>query len=329
MLEELPLASPGFSEPLDWWQQTFPQGRQLLQIEDANGDEVSIAYGTIGSGQPLLLLHGIGSWSYNWRFSIPALAQHFRVICLDAKGYGFSQSYHRSEQVGHQVRELGQMIQQVADRPVWIAAESLGALTALALAQTAPELIDRLIVINVPIFPHKLPSFGMQFVASLPLPIVRWVDQQRWIRPFAPIVKAVTRQIRREVVVDPTQTSEVDLYWLTYPYLNLPGSLTQFATDLQLAAREIQRYHQGQPNWISTIQQNLARIHCPTLVLWSDCDRWFPPTDGQRLADQLPNAQFQLIPNCGHVASSGNPTAVNAAILRFADTEILSQIDPG
>lgn len=325
------LPSAAIAAPPDWWQQTFPGGRRSLQITDANGDQVTIAYGEAGSGKPLVLLHGIGSWSYNWRLSIACLAQQFRVICVDAKGYGFSQSYQGTEQVGHQVIELARIISQLSDAPVWIAAESLGALTALGLAQTHPELVERLILINVPIFPQKLPSMGMQLVAALPLPLVHWVDRQRLIRPLAPIVRWITRQIRREVVVDPAQTSETDLYWLTYPYLHRQGPLTQFTTDLQLAAEEIRRYQQGQPNRISQIQQHLPQTHCPILVLWSDCDRWFPPTDGEQLAQQLPQAQFQLIPNCGHVASSGNPTAVNAAILAFAkegaEVGMSSQID--
>ncbi|NJL40778.1 MAG: alpha/beta hydrolase, partial [Leptolyngbyaceae cyanobacterium SM1_4_3] len=44
----------------DWWQ-IFPQGRQTLTLEDAEGEQVAIAYGEAGTGQPLFLLHGIGS----------------------------------------------------------------------------------------------------------------------------------------------------------------------------------------------------------------------------------------------------------------------------
>lgn len=301
----------------DWWQQTFPKGKQTLTILDANQQPVTIAYGEAGTGQPLLLLHGIGSWSYNWRHSVAPLSQHFRVICVDAKGYGFSQATNHPEQVGHQVVELVRVIQQLSDRPVIIAAESLGALTALAVAQAYPDWIDRLILINVPIFPQKLPSSGMRLVAAIPLPLIRWVDRQQMMRPFAPIVRWVTRQIRREVVLDPAAITDTEIYWLTYPYLNLAGTLTQFAADLQLSAQEIQRSQQGQPNWIDRIQQNLEKVTQPTLVLWSDCDRWFPIEDGQKLRDRLPNAKFQIIPNCGHVASSGNPLVVNQAILRF------------
>lgn len=39
---------------LDWWQATFPQGRQTLTITDASGHPVKIAYGEKGIGKPLV-----------------------------------------------------------------------------------------------------------------------------------------------------------------------------------------------------------------------------------------------------------------------------------
>jgi pimeloyl-ACP methyl ester carboxylesterase len=299
----------------DWWQQQFPSGRQTLTIQDASDRPVTIAYGEVGTGKPLVLLHGLGSWSYNWRANIQPLSQHFRVICVDAKGYGFSSAAPLPETVGHQVIELGRIIPALSDRPVCVAAESMGALTALALAQSQPELLDRLVLMNVPIFPKQLPSWGMRLLSYLPLDWVQWVDQWQLLRPFAPLVQEMTRWVRQEVVVDPDSISDDELYWLTYPYLYRTGALTQFAADLQLAAQEIDRTLQQQPTLLASIQQNLNTIKHPTLILWSDCDRWFPPTDGELLQSRLPDAHLQLIPNCGHVASSGNPNVVNAAII--------------
>lgn len=77
----------------DWWQATFPKGRQTLIITDAKGYPVQISYGEKGRGKPLILLHGMGSWSYNWRHSVTELSKYFRVICFDAKGFGFSENH--------------------------------------------------------------------------------------------------------------------------------------------------------------------------------------------------------------------------------------------
>jgi pimeloyl-ACP methyl ester carboxylesterase len=286
-------------------------------IEDAVGERVAIAYGERGSGQPLFLLHGIGSWSYAWRQSVELLSQQFRVICLDAKGSGFSDAPFRPDVVGHQIVELERAIQALADQPAIAVAESMGALATLGVAQKTPDLLDRLVLINVPIFPRRLPSLGMRVLANFPLSWVRQVDQSRLVRPFAPVVRHITRIARREVVYDSASITDEEIYWLTYPYIEFPGKITRFATDLQHAAREIERFLADQPNLISTIQENLNQVTCPALILWGECDRWFPVQDGEKLHQCLPNALFQVIPQCGHNASSSCPDAVNQAILDF------------
>lgn len=301
----------------DWWQATFPQGRQHISIRDRQGHEVAIAYGEIGTGSTLVLLHGIGSWSYSWRYTVPVLAPHYRVLCIDAKGYGFSETRFAPEQVGHQIEELPQMLQLLSPEPVTLVGESLGGLTAIAVAQRHPHLIERLVLINTPVFPQRLPSAYMRWLADLPLGLVQEVDRRRLARPLTPLIQRIARYIRQEVVVNPQSITDEEMYWLTYPYLMTPGKITQFATDLRQAAREIQLLLTQETGLLKTIQDQLPQVTCPTLVLWGDRDRWFPVEDGLKLHAHLPNAQFQIIPNCGHNISGGNVTAANAAILAF------------
>jgi len=111
----------------DWWQATFPQGRQSITITDANGYPVSMAYGEKGTGKPLILVHGIGSWSYGWRYNIDQLSQYFRVIAFDAKGNGFSDKPVYPDKPGHQAIELARIIPAFCDEPALVVAESLGA----------------------------------------------------------------------------------------------------------------------------------------------------------------------------------------------------------
>lgn len=301
----------------DWWQATFPHGRQTITITDANGYPVSIAYGEKGTGQPLFLLHGIAGWSYSRRCSIEPLAQHFRVICFDAKGSGFSEKPLPSEKPGHQIVEMERVIRALCDQPAIAVAESLGALTALAVAEEHPELFSQLVVANVPIFPTQLPNWGMRLMANLPLSWFQAVDQWRLARLLAPALRLLVYFLRQEVVADPSQITTEDVYWLTYPYVEFPHTVAKLAEEFQLAADEIRRLNINQPNLIRTIQDRLAQITCPTLVLWGDRDRWFPASDGEKLRDRLPNAQLIIIPNCGHHASGCQPELVNAAILSF------------
>ena len=301
----------------DWWQTTFPKGRQTITIQDANERTVGIAYGEKGTGKPLVFVHGVASWSYCWHANIAALAQHFRVICFDAKGSGFSDKPLQPEQANHKVVELERILQALCDEPAVIVAESLGALVALAAVQSQPALCDRLVLLNVPIFPKELPNWGMRLLAEMPLGFVELADQFRLTKLLDPLIRQLVYALRDEVIADPSHATIEDVYWSTYPQIEFPGTLTKLAAEFQLAAREIKRLEQGQPNLIRSVQEKLSQVTCPTLILWADQDRWFPISDGEQLRDRLPHATLQIIPNCGHYAAGAQPEFVNAAILSF------------
>lgn len=77
----MPNANPPLSAALTAWQQ---RGRYL---ETAQG---RLFYIVAGVGEPLLLLHGFPTSSWDWHQVIDRLAQRYRVITLDKLGYGFS-----------------------------------------------------------------------------------------------------------------------------------------------------------------------------------------------------------------------------------------------
>ncbi|MCL1469180.1 alpha/beta fold hydrolase [Argonema antarcticum] len=311
----------------DWWKATFPKGRQTLRITDANGHAVSIAYGEKGTGKPLFLVHGIGSWSYNWRYSVEPLSQYFRVICFDAKGYGFSEKPVSREKPDHQIIELERIMRALClDEPAVVVAESLGALASLAVAEDYPKLVARLVVINVSIFPKGLPHWGMLLLSQMPLELLETIDYGRMTYLLAPLVREIMAIERRSVLFDPSKLTELDSYWMSYPFIELSGTVTKVAEDLQIAAREIRHLQENKPNLISKIQNNLERIKCATLILWGKEDSWFPYSDGEKLRDRIPGSKLKILQNCNHDASSGSPDAVNAAVLQFLwDTDFLNQ----
>lgn len=302
----------------DWWQNTFPQGRQTLRITDADGYPVNISYGEIGTGKPLFLLHGIGSWSYNWRCSIEPLSKHYRVICFDAKGFGFSEKpVFRREKTGHQVIELARIIRELCDEKVVVVAESLGALVSLALAEEYPELVARLVVVNVPIFAQKLPHWGMSLLAQTSLELLQIIDNLRLSYAFAPLIREIMAIERRELLFDPTILTSENIHWITYPFVEFNGTLLKVAEELQIAAKEIEKQQKNQPNWLSKIQSKLSDVNCPTLILWGAEDSWFPVSDGVKLDACMPNSVLKILPNCHHDASTGAAAIVNASVIEF------------
>ena len=55
----------------------------------------------------------------------------------------------------------------------------------------------------------------------------------------------------------------------------------------------------------------------PTLILWGEQDRWLPPSQGQRLHEQIRDSRLMLIPRAGHLPLEEQPEESNLAILDF------------
>src|SRR5687767_14115632 len=67
----------------------FPEVQGVShRFVDAGGLHMHVA--EAGEGEPVVLLHGWPQHWYEWRRQIPALAQHYRVICPDLRGFGWT-----------------------------------------------------------------------------------------------------------------------------------------------------------------------------------------------------------------------------------------------
>jgi pimeloyl-ACP methyl ester carboxylesterase len=118
----------------------------------ANGINFEIA--TMGSGERLALcLHGFPEHAYSWRNQMPLLARlGYRVWAPNLRGYGATDS--PSEVSAYQPRTLladvASLIKAANAKETLVVAHDLGAVLAWLLAMEQPQLIDRLIILNVP-----------------------------------------------------------------------------------------------------------------------------------------------------------------------------------
>ena len=61
----------------------------------------------------------------------------------------------------------------------------------------------------------------------------------------------------------------------------------------------------------------LARIACPVLVLTGELDGPTPPADGRFMAERIPGARLEIIPQAGHLSNLERPAEFNRALLDF------------
>lgn len=115
-----------------------------------------------GSGEPLVLLHGMpGTWD-SWRGVMPALAENFRVVALDLKAFGHSSAPEGDYSfcaVGAEVLALMDTLQLPTFR---LAGHGWGAMIGACLASRAPERVVAYAHISAPLRQYdlsRLPDF--------------------------------------------------------------------------------------------------------------------------------------------------------------------------
>ena len=113
---------------------------------------ITTNYHDVGSGDPVLLIHGSGAgvsaWA-NWRLTIGPLAEHRRVIAPDMVGFGFTDRpanavYGKELWISHLVHFLDAMNIEQAD----IVGNSFGGGVALAFAIRFPHRVRRLVLMG-------------------------------------------------------------------------------------------------------------------------------------------------------------------------------------
>lgn len=108
-----------------------------------------VAYIDQGSGdQVLLLIHGLAGNAGFWRYNIPELAQHYRVIAVDLPGYGRSEK--RTDypyDMTFYAETLHRLIDELGVRQVVPVGHSMGGQIAMMLALRHPEQVSRLVLL--------------------------------------------------------------------------------------------------------------------------------------------------------------------------------------
>jgi pimeloyl-ACP methyl ester carboxylesterase len=116
---------------------------------DAGG--LRMHYAEAGSGPPLVMLHGWPQHWYEWRYQIPALAKHFRVICPDLRGFGWSDA----PSGGYDKETLAEDVVNLLDalgvhEPVKLAGHDWGGWCGFLICLKHPQRVERYLACNIP-----------------------------------------------------------------------------------------------------------------------------------------------------------------------------------
>ena len=275
-------------------------------------------YAESGSGDELvILLHGFPEFWYSWRHQLPALGEHWHVIAPDMRGYNLSDKPARVEdyRVDVIVDDIIGLIDHFGVQKAAIVGHDWGASVAWRVAQTYPERISRLVVMQVPpaavwrenMSLRQLRRSWYMFFFQLPgLP--EWMVTRK---NFAAIDRTFTDSVGRNGTFS---TADIENY---KEALRQPGAITAAinyyrANIGRLASRKTKK---TSPN----IDE---RTRVPTLFIFAEQDFAIIP-DTVRGTENYVDAPYRevRIPDSGHWVQNEAAEEVNTALIEFLSTD--------
>lgn len=127
-------------------------------MQHATRDGVTLHVQELGSGPPVVMLHGllVGNMT-TWYFSAASeLSKKHRVILFDLRGHGMSARATRGYDVATMAGDLESIVDRVAREPVALVGHSYGAAVALTFALRHPERVRKLALVEAPLPPSRL-----------------------------------------------------------------------------------------------------------------------------------------------------------------------------
>jgi pimeloyl-ACP methyl ester carboxylesterase len=275
-----------------------PPGMRTTRDVSARGARVRFV--ELGSGPPLVLVHGY-LWSrIVWDDVLPLLARRFRVIVPDLPGFGDSEKPSPARYAyGFEAfaESMVDLIASAGGSRVSVCGHGMGGAVAITLAANHPNLVDKLILVDPLVYPAR--RAAMASIATVPVlgPIV-----------FKQIYgRLMFRAFFRENVYAPSAIVPTARIERLFELFNTPAA-REAAYATMLATLDTR-----------PLVASLPRVSAPTLVAWGRGDRSVPVAHGRRLARELRRARFEVF-ECGHSPPEECPEAfVDVAMAFLAD----------
>jgi pimeloyl-ACP methyl ester carboxylesterase len=258
-----------------------------------------------GSRPPVVLIHGLGAYSFSWRETLTALSGRFTTYAVDLLGFGKSDALAGfAYTMAAQAEAVAAfMAQEDLSDPI-VVGHSMGGGICLRLAERAGK--------------GDQPKLsGMVLVAPVAFPLSM---------PFAGLGLGELTAMGGAAGVVPSLVSEglaTRLLEAAYAPSNKPNAqqIAGYAAGLSKVG-QIKALHEHAHDISDVTSSNVSfdKIKIKTLIIWGDQDPFMDASYRARLEQKLPHASVQQIANCGHVPQEERPIETNNHIEAFLNS---------
>jgi pimeloyl-ACP methyl ester carboxylesterase len=276
---------------------------------------IDLYYEIHGSGEPLLMIEGLGYSAWMWYKQIPVFSKRYQVILFDNRGAGNTDKPDSEYSIEIMADDASGLLRTLGIGPVHTLGISLGGFIAQELALRHPDLVKSLSLVSTNSGPGKramrnsqhvnglfklwgiLPgTFEMGGKASVPLGFEYGITKEDRIRYGLSL--AFTPEYYGQ---HPEEIERIVRWRLENPQ---PG----YAWTRQLMAGM---------NFDSS--GRAENIHAPTLILNGTEDRIVTPESARELAGSIPDSRYIEIEGSGHLLFIERSDEFNDTVMGFLD----------
>ncbi len=257
----------------------------------------------LGSGPPMVLVHGLGSSHVHWLGVGQALARAHHVHIPDLPGFGFSPRAGR----GADVRAYADLLARFLDglgEPAVVVGNSLGALLVLLAARDRRHRTEAVVLVSppapVPVGASFEPRLALLFSAYT-WPVVGELTRELWVRLRGP--EGMVRSVLEMCCSSPD---------------HVPPEVVDAALDLAFRRPHRDEVHAFlaayRSAWVYLLNRRrfdalLRAVDAPVLVIRGTADRLVPAAVSERLLRVRPDWSFVSMPGAGHMPQLDDPAA--------------------
>lgn len=252
-------------------------------------DGVRLYYDEIGSGEPLLFVHGLGSSSRDWFEQVPHFADRYRVLRIDLRGHGRSERPPGPYHIAQFARDVAVGLRRLDAAPAHVVGLSMGGMVALELAAAAPALVRSLVVTN------SVADARLRTWSDL------WFYVSRRLTVKALGMRRVGRFLANRLFPKPEQETHRREFVKRWAENDKQAYL--WSVDAIIG-------------W--SVLDRLPTISAPTLLVSSDQD-YTPVATKNRMAARMPNAELAVVSDARHALPVEKPEAFNAVVEEFLE----------
>jgi pimeloyl-ACP methyl ester carboxylesterase len=243
----------------------------------------------LGSGTPMMILHGLFGSLDNWRTLSLKLAEHFRVLPTDLRNHGHS--FHSDEHTYELMAEdINALYNHLNLPPMILVGHSMGGKAAMFFALKYSEKVKKLVVADMS--PKQYPPHH-----NIVLQALNAVEMDKVTSR-----KEVEDQLSVYISDSPTRQ------FLMKGLVRNDDGTFKWRFNLRTLTGDYNRINVALPD---------GQYHGPTLFMAGERSNYIQKDDHTLILHHFPQAQIQVIPNAGHWIHAEQPQAFLEALLAF------------